>query len=118
MKKTLLVLATAGLVTGCVKVQLLPEDAIKNTWKAGKDAYDESKLKRNGGEKRALSNQVLVAEYETREAANTDCINMLKTRLNNESLSRKAVVTSERIIVADGLSNKVVECQVVGFVWP
>ena len=48
------------LLLGCVKVNLLPEDTVKNSFKAGKNLYDESRLKRQGAEKREYSKQVIL----------------------------------------------------------
>ena len=110
-------LLAAVMATGCVKVQLLPEDAVKNTWKAGKNLYDEKKLKRDGGTKREHSSQIVVSEYPSREEAEKVCMSSLKARLDDESVSRDAIIVSERVIVVDGLEDNVIECQVVGFVW-
>ena len=98
-------------------MQILPEDAIKKTFKAGQDLYDESKLKSKGGKKREYSSQVIVSNHPSREKAEADCVHVLKQRLDSESTEKEAVVTSERVIVVDGVANEIIECQVTGFVW-
>ena len=105
------------LMTGCVKVQLLPEDAVKNTWKAGKNMYDERNLKKDGGEKKEYSSQVVISNYSSRAVAEISCMETLKERLQIESTEREYIITSEKVFVVDGLENDVIECQVVGFVW-
>ncbi|MFT7689207.1 MAG: hypothetical protein ACI9FB_004575 [Candidatus Azotimanducaceae bacterium] len=105
-------------LSGCVKVQLLPEDAVKNTFKAGKNLYDESKLKRQGGVKREYSSQVVVDKYVSREEAETNCMGVLSSKLEAESTIRVPVVVTERVIVVDGVSADVIECQLTAYIWP
>lgn len=112
---TLVALAT--LTTGCVKVQLLPEDVVKNTWEAGKNLYDERKIKNDGGEKKEYSSQINISDYSSRTDAETSCMESLKNRLKIESTEREPIITSEKIFIADGLENKVIECQAIGFIW-
>lgn len=112
------IVALATLTTGCVKVQLLPEDAIKNTWKAGKNMYDEKKIKNDGGEKKEYSSQIHISDYSSRTDAEKSCIQSLKERLKVESTEREPIITSEKIFIVDGLENKIIECQTVGFIWP
>ena len=112
------IIIVSALTMGCVKVQLLPEDAVKNTWKAGKNMYDDRKLKKDGGEKRDYSSQVVISDYPSRADAEISCIAPLKERLKAESTEKEPVVTSEKAFIVDGLDNNVIECQVTGFVWP
>ena len=105
------------LMTGCVKVQLLPEDAVKNTWKAGKNMYDERNLTKDGGEKKEYSSQVVISDHPSRAEAEISCMDTLKERLQIESTEREYIITSEKVFVVDGLESDVIECQIVGFVW-
>ena len=116
-QRTVFVVAAVGLV-GCVKVNILPQDTVKNSIAAGKTIYDETKLKRDGGKKRVYSKQVVVTEYANKTEAEETCIAALKTKLTDESIVREAVVTTERVIVVDGFANNTIECQITGFVWP
>lgn len=104
-------------LSGCVKLNLLPEDVVKNSFKAGKGMYDESKLKRQGGEKREFSKQVLVSEYPGKDDAEKYCSLNLRTKLIEESPNKEPVVISEKVIFVDGMQLNVIECQLVGFVW-
>lgn len=114
----ILAVVFALLTTGCVKVQLLPEDAVKNTWNAGKNMYDERKLKKDGGEKREFSIQIGISDYSSRGNAEESCMMSLRDRLESESTKRESVILEERVFIVDGLENNVIECQIVGFVWP
>ena len=117
MKYIFIISILAVFISGCVKVNLLPEDAVKNSFKAGKNLYDESKLKRQGAKKRNYSKQVVVSEYSNREEAESSCLQLLNTKLNTESPNKEPVIVSEKVIVVDGINNKIIECQIVGFVW-
>ena len=117
LKNIVYVFVSVFLLSGCVKVNLLPEDAVKNSIKAGKNIYDESKLKRQGGKKREYSKQVLVSDFPNRDESEQECFKELKYKLSSESNRRQAVIVSERVIIVDGVENNVIECQLVGFVW-
>ncbi|WP_075188390.1 hypothetical protein [Teredinibacter haidensis] len=117
MKNLVYVFVSVLLLAGCVKVNLLPEDAVKNSIKAGKNIYDESKLKHKGGKKREYSKQVLISDFPNREESEKECFDELKSKLSSESNSREAVIVSERAVIIDGVNNNVIECQLVGYVW-
>lgn len=117
MRGLVVVVLVACFLSGCVKVNLLPEDAVKNSFKAGKNLYDEAKLKRQGGKKRELSRQVMLEEYANRTDAEDECLQNLKSKIFSESTDKAPVIVSEKIIVVDGVANNTIECQVVGYVW-
>ena len=105
-------------LSGCVKVNLLPEDTVMNAIEAGKSFYDEASMKKRGGVRREYSKQVSVGDYASKEAAEADCILSLKTKLNQASATIPAPIVSERIVIVPGSYNTIVECKVVGFIWP
>lgn len=115
-EKAIVVLCALGL-TACVKVNIVPEDAVKNTFRAGQTMYDESKLKRQGGKKRELANQVALSDFSSRAEAEEHCFQTLSTKLAEDSIKKSPIVTSERVVIVDGLQGNVIECQTVGFVW-
>lgn len=118
LKKLMLVTTFTFFLSGCIKLQILPDNAVKNTFKAGKKLYDESKLKRQGGVKREYSSQVFVDKYASREEAEITCMGVLSSKLSAESTIREPVVVAERVIVVDGISADVIECQLTAYVWP
>ncbi len=109
---------TVVLLSACVKVNILPENAIRNTFSAGKNLYDETKIKSRGGKKKRLSSQVIIASYPSKAEAESSCLAMLKDRLNNIPSKKPAVVLSEEAFIADGIKAEIIECQIVGYIWP
>jgi len=104
---------SAVLSTGCVKLNLQPERSIE----AGKNIYNEAKLKRQGGERLEVSSQEAVADHSSREVAETSCLAGLKNRIAAQSTSREAVIVSEKIEILSGDSESKIQCVMVGFVW-
>lgn len=116
-QRFILIACVALFLNACVKVQVLPKDTVKNTFRAGKNLYDETKLKRQGATKREYSSQEVVADHPSRKQAEASCISMLKERLKQESTKQDAIVSSESAMLVGDSSDRVIECQVTGYVW-
>jgi hypothetical protein len=114
LKKFVVVSLFAFILSGCVKVNILPEDAVKNSIRAGKSIYDEAKLKREGGEKREYSKQVKLSEFSSNEEAENYCFQALRKKLTFDSSKRAPVIISEKILILDGQNSNLIECQIAG----
>lgn len=118
LKERVATLLVCVAVAGCVKLQILPDGTVENTIKSTKDIYEESRLKRSGGEKRHYSRQVNASEYETQVDAEIDCIAGLLQKATGESASRAAEKVSETVSMSEMNELKVIDCQLVAYVWP
>jgi hypothetical protein len=115
--KRLLLISLMLLSAGCVRVNLFPEDAVKNSIRASKDIYDESKLKKSGAVKKQYTKQVVVSDYSDRNTAEIACIADLKNKIAGESIHKEPVVISEKIALITEGASQLVECQISGYIW-
>ena len=120
MCKKLAVISLAAstiLLSACVRVQVIPDGAVSNTIKSGKDLYTEKRMKKKGAIKRVHSTQVNVADHANRAEAEKFCSEVLRSKLAEESTAKAPEVASEKTVQIDAGQADVIECQLVGYVW-
>lgn len=117
MKKilTLTLLATLPL-SGCVKLKILPDGSIQEGIQSTQRIYDESKIKRSGGEKRHFSREEIISQYPSREAAEESCIQSLKQKLATESPGKAPVIKSEYIKLVPE-NEGAIQCNIEAYIW-
>lgn len=114
---TFLMLVGFSLV-GCVKVKILPDNAVRNTYDASKELISKTKLKRSGGLEREYSKQLLVSDYESQDQAEAVCDEKLTVLIQNESPRKAPVVLSRKHVLISLESHLTIECSVVAYIWP
>lgn len=118
MKQLFILIAASLSLSGCVKLKILPDNAIERTFGAGVDLYDGVKYKKQGAVKREYNRQVGIAEYSDRKEAESSCIKTLTDDLFKDSPGRAPVTVSEKVIIVPKTNNEIIECKLVGYVWP
>lgn len=104
------------ILSGCGNIQILPDGAVENTIRAGKEIYDESKIKSSGGEKRSFSSMVKMSDFETQKDAEISCLNGLKER--SVSISKNMQLISESTSIVDEKSSAAIKCELIAYIWP
>lgn len=117
MTKTLCLIVSLVCFSGCIKLKILPDNAVEKTYQAGVDLYDNARIKSDGGKKRAYSKQVGIAEFTNREEAEAACLASLSKKLLNDSPDRAPVTKSQKIAIVPNTNNEIIECHLEGFIW-
>lgn len=118
MKAKVAVFIGCVVVSGCVKLQILPDDTVKNTIRTTKNLYDEAKLKRSGGERRSYARQVRILEYATQVDAETGCVAGLLQKAAAESSNSRVEKVSETVSIPESGDSGVIACELIAYVWP
>ena len=113
----IIIAALSLTLSGCLKVQVIPDGAISNTIKSGKSMIDEKRMKKKGAIKRVHSTQVNIADHASRVEAEQFCSEVLRSKLAEESTAKAPEVASEKTVQIDAGEADVIECQLVGYVW-
>lgn len=104
------------VLSGCVKLQVLPEDAVKKSIAATKNLYDEAMLKRSGGKKKIYVREFYSPGFSSSEEAENACFLSLKNRMASESTKKEPLILSERVS-RRGETSEIFECQYDAYVW-
>ncbi len=118
MNKLFFILWITILFSGCVKLQILPEDSVKNGISAAKNMYNESSLKRSGGVKKVYLREVVLNAYSSEQEAERACFANLMGRATSESPIREPIIISERAALRQNNQDTVLECQYEAYIWP
>jgi|GEM_PF-3479049 len=104
-------------LSGCVKVQILPEHSIERGVDAGKDLIDQAKLARSGGKKMTLATEVKLSSAPQQAAAEQACLAELTARATAASSKRSYEQVSQKTFLAKRDGIDVVGCEILIYTW-
>lgn len=104
-------------LSGCIKLQVLPEDSLQHGVDAGQKLIDQAKLARAGGKKMTLATEVKLTPAVNQGAAEQACLAELKTRATQASSKRAYELVSEKTHLAKRDGLEVIGCEILIYVW-
>ena len=104
-------------LSGCIKLQVLPENSIQHGVDAGKQLIDQAKLARAGGKKMTLATEVKLSAAANQALAEQACLSELKTRATAASPKRAYELVSEKTHLGKNEGLEIIGCEVLIYVW-
>ena len=112
----MVVLTTLFAVSGCLKVEVKPDEVIKDTVNTTKEAYDSYRMKKKGYVEREFLHRVTVEDGEAEGKAIVRCLKVAKTMAEEASDKKKIEIVSESSEALNLEGNKQVECKIKAFI--
>ncbi|OUS28630.1 hypothetical protein A9Q99_11495 [Gammaproteobacteria bacterium 45_16_T64] len=113
MKKISLLLVAMSL-TGCLKIQVKsPDNLVKDTVDASKDAYQSVSDKINGNKESTFSHQYFLVSNEEESAANGQCIEQVKLIAAQSLGTEKFDVRETKTSSGESNEQAYVNCKII-----
>lgn len=113
--KTIVLTFSAVLISGCLKVEVKPQELVTDTIDASKGAYNSFVKKREGYKKRTFSHTLHISENDDESEAARRCIYHLRT-VAEESSSLDVEIISEATATTLLEQGKTISCTVDAFI--
>lgn len=110
MKLNLLLL-TAVITAGCVKVEVKPEEIVSDAVNASKSVYSSVQRKRDGLEERRFSHKMAIEANTTDPDTARNCLIYLR-QLVNDSSENKAKILEESTELIKTDNGKTMVCHI------
>lgn len=114
MDKLIAVLLVLSL-GACVKLEVKPQELVKDTVITTKDAYDSYKLKKNGYVERDFEHSVQLDVDRGETDAALKCLAVV-TKLAQESSDKKMRIISQSTEVSEEDGNRRMQCKIKAFI--
>ncbi|MGL6161596.1 hypothetical protein [Microbulbifer sp.] len=114
MDKLIVVILVLSL-GACVKLEVKPQELVKDTVSTTKDAYDNYKLKKKGYVERNFEHSVQLEVDKDETDAALKCLDIVR-KLAQESSDKKIKIISQSTKVSGENGNRRMQCKIKAFI--